>query len=344
LVHSQSFTEEPIGAGPRIPFDGVFAEPESFPALEESCARLLRALDRGEEQSSIAASLESDTGLLVAALQSTNRSGRFERSVASAPKAVEVLGPRALRALAESWPTIDPLDGTDRSVMIGMWLRAHALNVGMMAERLGHEIGYPECDELVTSALLHDVGKLALLTATGEANLSNYHRYATEVDRDQLGIDHATLGGVLARRWKLPERVAQAIERHHDTEVAGQAAVVLLADQLTHFSHGNHSDINTIISLSERVGLDRSVLGDLLYELPNPVMAQRRQVRGGIPLSSREIDVLKLLAQGKLYKEIAADLDVSASTVRSHLHRIYHRIGAKDRAQAVLIAVERNWI
>jgi putative nucleotidyltransferase with HDIG domain len=304
---------------------------------------VLRAVERGDEQSSIAASLESDTGLLVAALRSTNRSDQFERSVASAPKAVEVLGPRGLRALAESWPTIDPLDGSARSVLIGMRLRAHALTVGMLAERLGQEIGYPDCDELVTSALLHDVGKLALIRGMADADLTSFNENAT-AERERSGIDHARIGGMLARMWKLPERLAQAIECHHDAEVDGQSAVVLLADQLTHFSLGHRCDLGTIVSLSERVELDRSVLGDLLYELPNPVMAQRRQVRGGTPLSGREADVLKLLAQGKLYKEIAADLDVSASTVRSHLHRIYHRIGAKDRAQAVLIAVERNWI
>jgi putative nucleotidyltransferase with HDIG domain len=323
--------------------DGALVEPGSFPALRESCARLLQALDRGDEQSQIVACLESDTGLLVAALRSVNRFGQFERGVASAPKAVEALGRRGLRTLAESWPTIDPLDGSFRSVLIGMRLRAHALSVAMMADRLGREIAYPERDELVTAALLHDVGKLALLNGIDEADPRSLGRGAPEDERKRLGIDHATMGGMVARSWKLPERLVRAIECHHDSEIDGQAAVVLLADQLTHFSHGYHSAIDSILSLAKRVGLDRSVLDDLLFEVPNPIM-QRRQVSGEIPLSSREVDVLRLLARGKLYKEIASDLHLSPSTVRSHLHRIYHRIGAKDRAQAVLIAVERNWI
>ncbi len=54
--------------------------------------------------------------------------------------------------------------------------------------------------------------------------------------------------------------------------------------------------------------------------------------------------MLQRLAEGKVYKQIAAELDVSSSTVRSHLHRIYTRIGVADRTQAVLVATDRGWI
>jgi DNA-binding NarL/FixJ family response regulator len=62
------------------------------------------------------------------------------------------------------------------------------------------------------------------------------------------------------------------------------------------------------------------------------------------PLSGRELDALRGLAQGKVYKEIADDLSLSASTVRTHLHNVYRKLGAIDRAQAVLIACDRGWI
>ena len=65
---------------------------------------------------------------------------------------------------------------------------------------------------------------------------------------------------------------------------------------------------------------------------------------GPCPLSSRELDVLRRLAEGKVYKQIAAELDLSASTVRSHLHNVYGKLGALDRAQAVLMATEQGWI
>ena len=62
------------------------------------------------------------------------------------------------------------------------------------------------------------------------------------------------------------------------------------------------------------------------------------------PLSDRELDVLKRLAEGKVYKQIALELELSTSTVRTHLHNTYAKLGAVDRAQAVLIATQRGWI
>ena len=76
---------------------------------------------------------------------------------------------------------------------------------------------------------------------------------------------------------------------------------------------------------------------------PCPIQAKPRQV-DPCPLSGREVDVLKRLAAGNVYKQIAHELGLSTSTVRTHLHNIYGKLGAVDRAQAVLIATERGWL
>jgi DNA-binding NarL/FixJ family response regulator len=54
--------------------------------------------------------------------------------------------------------------------------------------------------------------------------------------------------------------------------------------------------------------------------------------------------VLRRLRDGKVYKQIALELELSTSTVRTHLHNTYAKLGAVDRAQAVLIASQRGWI
>jgi len=54
--------------------------------------------------------------------------------------------------------------------------------------------------------------------------------------------------------------------------------------------------------------------------------------------------VLRELSRGKVYKQIGAELGLAASTVRSHLHRVYEKLGVADRAQAVLRATEMGWI
>jgi DNA-binding NarL/FixJ family response regulator len=61
-------------------------------------------------------------------------------------------------------------------------------------------------------------------------------------------------------------------------------------------------------------------------------------------LSGREIDVLRLVAQGRANKEIAAQLGLSEPTVKTYLVRVYTKLGAPDRASAVTLAIERGYL
>jgi two-component system response regulator DegU len=62
------------------------------------------------------------------------------------------------------------------------------------------------------------------------------------------------------------------------------------------------------------------------------------------PLTRSETLVLRGLAAGQTYKEIAAGLSLSTSTVRSHCHSAYRRLGVADRSQAVLAATANGWL
>jgi DNA-binding CsgD family transcriptional regulator len=162
-------------------------------------------------------------------------------------------------------------------------------------------------------------------------------------ERAELGVDHALVGGVLIRRWGLPDSLAGPIERHHDPEAKGAAAIIRLADMLAHYEQGAPVAPAEMVQAARAIGLGPQELRGLLYEQPSTSSGRKRHV-DPCPLSGRELEIVKQLAKGSLYKEIAQDLDLSVSTVRSHLHNSYHKLGAADRAQAVLIATERGWL
>ena len=62
------------------------------------------------------------------------------------------------------------------------------------------------------------------------------------------------------------------------------------------------------------------------------------------PLSERELEVLALIAAGNSNQEIAAKLFVSTSTVKTHINRLYRKLGARSRTQAVARARELDLI
>lgn len=59
-------------------------------------------------------------------------------------------------------------------------------------------------------------------------------------------------------------------------------------------------------------------------------------------LSARELDVLKLLVAGASNKAIAAQLNVSENTVKSHLSHIFDKLQVQSRAEAVAVALQRG--
>jgi DNA-binding NarL/FixJ family response regulator len=57
------------------------------------------------------------------------------------------------------------------------------------------------------------------------------------------------------------------------------------------------------------------------------------------PLSKREREILQRVADGATTRQVASDLGISPHTVKTHLERIFEKLGANDRAQAVAIAI-----
>jgi len=74
------------------------------------------------------------------------------------------------------------------------------------------------------------------------------------------------------------------------------------------------------------------------------VAAQVAAYAGVEALTSREIDVLRMIAAGSANKEIGAQLSISEETVKSRVKNILLKLGANDRTHAVTIAVKRGII
>lgn len=76
--------------------------------------------------------------------------------------------------------------------------------------------------------------------------------------------------------------------------------------------------------------------------IPPDVGAKLVQRMNNPVLSERELEVLRLMAQGMSNLDIGTALSIGESTVKSHVNRILSKLGVNDRTQAVIIAVKRG--
>jgi two-component system, NarL family, response regulator len=83
-----------------------------------------------------------------------------------------------------------------------------------------------------------------------------------------------------------------------------------------------------------RQGLGQAALSD-------PALQPSQNAHG---LTQREQEVLALIAAGKSNPEIAQVLYIAPGTVRVHVHAILHKLGVRDRTQAVIVALQNELI
>ncbi|RLA89979.1 MAG: HDOD domain-containing protein [Deltaproteobacteria bacterium] len=97
----------------------------------------------------------------------------------------------------------------------------HSVSTAVMASVISRWLGVPDGALLFTAALLHDIGKLVLDYYVHDAfteimALVKEGNYAfQEAERAVIGIDHAAVGGEIARQWNFPDKIRLAIAYHH---------------------------------------------------------------------------------------------------------------------------------
>jgi DNA-binding NarL/FixJ family response regulator len=87
-----------------------------------------------------------------------------------------------------------------------------------------------------------------------------------------------------------------------------------------------------------------SVTRRLIQEFSRAAGARRERAPALDELTPRELEVFKLMARGMSNAEIAAELVVSETTVKTHVARVLMKLGVRDRVQAVVLAYESGLV
>jgi DNA-binding NarL/FixJ family response regulator len=90
--------------------------------------------------------------------------------------------------------------------------------------------------------------------------------------------------------------------------------------------------------------LSPSVTRRLIEEFARQPVGHTAQPEELATLTARELEVLKLMARGLTNAELAAELVVSETTVKTHVGRVLDKLGLRDRVQAVVLAYESGLV
>ncbi len=139
------------------------------------------------------------------------------------------------------------------------------------------------------------------------------------------------LGGLQAMRQAIPDVPVAILSGAAPQVVAEQAIAAGAAGFLP----------KTISTRSLLAAVRFMAAGEIYLPIKPPGTADNVAPAGGkVPLTGREMDVLKRLSQGLANKEIARDLGLQEVTVKLHVKTLFRKIGAKNRTHAALIARE----
>jgi DNA-binding NarL/FixJ family response regulator len=99
--------------------------------------------------------------------------------------------------------------------------------------------------------------------------------------------------------------------------------------------------VSSIVAVMSGERVMASVVANRVLEMLTGTTTPKEFYDG---LTTREIEILKLLANGMANKQIAFRLKISEKTVRNHVSNTYEKLGIYDRSQAVLYAVRKGLV
>jgi len=160
--------------------------------------------------------------------------------------------------------------------VVGLW--EHSLGTAVAANVIAKHLGMKDAEEISTAALLHDIGKVIIKIEVGDhyavllSQIQQKEMTMLEAEREYLDIDHAEIGGWLARKWFLPEKLIEPIAFHHDVNRSDlhrtRTAVVHLADALVKaggFGFSGDEFVPKVQSAAwERLGLSERLLEEII--------------------------------------------------------------------------------
>ncbi|WP_040858055.1 HDOD domain-containing protein [Thiorhodovibrio frisius] len=204
-------------------------------AIPRVVGEVMRLLDNPDSaQAQIAKTLAQDPALVAMLLRLAN-SAAFSpsRTVDSVDRALALLGREQVRRLVITGAVTGAADRLPEQHLLPLeFFWRHSAYCAVIARLLAEETHRPLDGVVFLGGLLHDLGQLVLFSQAPEEtqraflnSLSAPQAISPQTaEHDQLGFDHAELGGALAECWGLPPVLCDILRYHHDPAAAPEGS------------------------------------------------------------------------------------------------------------------------
>ncbi len=230
----------------RLTLNTVISEVDELPSLPQVVIRVMELTDDPESTAfDIQEVLNQDQSMTAQVLRLANSVYYgYSRRIATVSDAIIMIGFNAVRSIVLAASVSKILKKELKGyVMDEGELWKHSQATAIFARLLAKRVKFRSIELAYTAALLHDIGKLVLNSFMNEAyqeviSIVNEEKLPfNEVEDTIFGYNHATLGGKVAEKWKLPLDLSEAIACHHEpgrAEINPRlTAIVHVADAVT---------------------------------------------------------------------------------------------------------------
>lgn len=234
----------------------------------------------------------------------------------------------------------------------------HSRGVADLVAGAARHLGLPPTDitNLYRAGLVHSLGKMGVSNRIWEKK-----EPLTTAERERVRMYPDLTGRILRRVGGLESVVHLAMKHRERIDGSGfprgiTGAELTTPDRLLAAAEAYQ---RLLEPRPDRPPLDPRAAADRLREqaragrfdaesvaavlaVADPGTSRRTPWPAG--LTDREVEILRLVAQGRSNREIAAELFIAEKTVRNHVERVYTKLGVNNRTQAGLAAIDRGLV
>jgi HD-like signal output (HDOD) protein/signal transduction histidine kinase len=194
-----------------------------LPAMPQILVKLIDLCQQDDAgMGQVAKLIAHDAGMTARVLGIANSSAYSHSSLQlGLVQSLNTLGIEMIKTLVinESvFQTFSSFSRLNRTDLRSFWL--HALKTAVIARELAKKMSYPRSEEAYLAGLLHDVGRLALLSAAPHEYSSNFmaedDEHLCSIETSSMGISHTEAGAWLIEQWNLDSFLADSVLYHHE--------------------------------------------------------------------------------------------------------------------------------